>query len=212
MITQLRHSLISSNSDFLNNKSYVEFGVYRGTSMIEIYNLYNKLLCPCNSNFYGFDAFLGLPPEPTDMNNPTYWTKERPNCLDFNLRGIIPPILQNKPNLTIISGWFKEVLTHQFAMSLNQKIGLLHIDCDIYSSAYEALDFCFKYNLIESGTIIMYDDWAGYWEKVGENGDFLVGEGLAHKQIMDKYNKECKSFTKHIILPQAYEIAVFIVK
>jgi hypothetical protein len=111
----------------------------------------------------------------------------------------------------IIDGWFNETLTPEFSKSLDQKIGLLHIDCDIYTSAYDALDFCFKNNLMESGSVIMYDDWGGYLEKLGPGHEFEAGEGLAHKEIMEKYGIECDFKDKRIIC-DGYEIAVFVVK
>ena len=63
---------------------------------------------------------------------------------------------------------------------------------------------------MEKGTIIMYDDWAGYWEKLGEGKDFEAGEGLAHTHIMEKYKRTCTFKNKHVIFPELYEVAVFV--
>ena len=90
----------------------------------------------------------------------------------------------------------------------NEKIGIIHIDSDIYTSTYEALDFCFKHDLVTKGTIIVYDDWGAYHEK--SVGEFEVAEGRAHIEIMEKYKKTSNFITKNIITAGYHEIAVFV--
>jgi hypothetical protein len=206
----LRIELVKEYSEFFKTRSYMEFGVHTGTSILHFYNLYRNI-DGCVSKFYGFDSFKGLPVESKDVNNPTYWTVGHPHLLNLTLNGRIPDVLKGNDNMFIIDGWFNETLTPEFSKSLDQKIGLLHIDCDIYTSAYDALDFCFKNNLMESGSVIMYDDWGGYLEKLGPGHEFEAGEGLAHKEIMEKYGIECDFKDKRIIC-DGYEIAVFVVK
>ena len=207
---ELRINLVGEYGEFLKTRSYMEFGVWAGSSMMQIYNLY-KNLDGCVTKFYGFDSFTGLPVESKDVNNPSYWTVGHPNLLNLTLNGNIPDVLKGKEDMIIMDGWFNDTLTPEFAKSLDQKIGLLHIDCDIYTSAYDALDFCFRNDLMESGSIIMYDDWGGYLEKLGPGHEFEAGEGLAHKEIMEKYGITCEFKDKHIICP-GYEIAVFVIK
>jgi hypothetical protein len=215
MITELRKKIIIEHADFLKNRSFIEFGVNTGNSLLEIYNLYNDNIKDLNTEFYGFDSFKGLPQEIIDKNNPSYWTHNQPNFLDFNLQEHkIKEIkeLLNKPKITLIEGWFEDTLTPELNKTFKQKIGLLHIDCDIYTSTYQVLDFCFKYNLLESGTIIMYDDWGGYHDKLGEGHEFEAGEGLVHAQIMEKYNRTCVYKEKIIVTSGYHEIAVFILE
>ena len=204
IVRQLREEIISNNVDFLRDKLFFEVGVFQGESVSMFYDLYKKHLNIENTLFYGFDSFEGLPEETKDKNNPSGWNKGA-----FNMSGNIPECL-NRDKIITVKGFFSESLTQDFAATLNQKIGLLHIDCDLYTSSYEALDFCFKNNLIIPGTIIMYDDWGGYHEK--QVDEFECGEGLAHKQILEKYNKKCIFKSKTIISPKYHEITTFIVE
>lgn len=203
IISNFRTNLISTYRDFLNDKLYFEFGVANGISLLEFYNLYK--INDINGYFYGFDSFLGLPEEKIDKNNPSYW---KPG--EYSNKGTINPNLLNKSNIKIIDGWFEETLTKELVEKLeNKKIGLLHIDCDIYTSSYKSLDFCFENNLIVPGSLIVYDDWGGYWEKMGDGHEFDVGEGKAHKEIMEKYNKRCIYLEKCVVIPKSYEITLF---
>lgn len=205
--TSLRKSLISDNKEFLKDKSFMEFGVWKGSSLSEIYDMYNDMIINNETIFYGYDSFLGLPEEVLDKNNPSYWTKEL-----FSLNGVVPEILNNE-RIKIVKGFFSESLTDEFASTLTQKIGLLHIDCDIYTSTYDVLDFCFKNDLLVKGSIIMYDDWGGYLEKLGPGHEFEAGEGLAHVDIMKKYNRECTYKHKEVLdAASHYEVAVFILQ
>jgi hypothetical protein len=204
-IRDIRTGLVKNNKEFLKDKLYMEFGVHSGKSLLQFYNLYKKY--EINGKFYGFDSFLGLPEEKNDVNNPKYWPSGEYSC-----KGDINKELYQK-DITIVDGWFNETLTDEFAKELiGKKIGIIHVDCDIYTSAYECLDFCFKNNLVDKGTIIVYDDWGCYHDKLGEGHEFEVGEGLAHTYIMEKYNIECIYENKHIILPGYYEVAIFKVK
>jgi len=203
-IQQLREKTVAENIDFLKDKSYFEFGVFEGNSLLMFYDLYKKYSNTQNALFYGFDSFKGLPEETLDKNNPSYW-----NNGQYSTSGNISPNL-NKENIIIVEGFFSESLTEAFAATLNQKIGLLHIDCDIYTSTYQALDFCFKNDLIVPGTIIMYDDWGGYHEK--KVNEFECGEGLAHKEILEKYNKKCIFKFKTIVWENYHEISTFVVQ
>lgn len=215
-LRDIRRNIIAQYSDFFKSRSYVEFGVFGGESMSQIYDLYEEYIKYPESNFYGFDSFVGLPQETVDKNNPSYWTVGHPACLKLSLSNDQKTTIferLNKPRVKLIDGWFCDTLTDTLADEMkNQKIGFLHIDCDLYSSAYEALDFCFKNDLLESGSVIMYDDWAGYHEKLGEGHEFECGEGLAHKQIMEKYNRTAVFKEKHIVVKDVYEVAVFILE
>lgn len=60
IIAQLREEIVSNNVNFLKDKSFFEFGVYEGASLLTFYNLYKKYMSIENTLFYGFDSFQGL--------------------------------------------------------------------------------------------------------------------------------------------------------
>ena len=70
-------------------------------------------------------------------------------------------------NVRLHRGWFdaslpaflaREMAVGEVALPLH--VSFLHIDCDLYSSTYHALDWLATHGLLEAGTILGYDDWS----------------------------------------------------
>jgi hypothetical protein len=83
---------------------------------------------------------------------------------------------------------------------------MVHLDCDLYQSAIEVLEYCFSNNMFSDGAIIFFDDWncnrasPSYgerkaWAEVvdkfsvefSDGGDYSWG---GHKFIVHSYNSE----------------------
>lgn len=121
-----------------------EVGVYKGGSA--------KLIaksCP-NLPVYLFDTFTGLP---------------KTNNLDIHLKGDFSDCSLEKtkeyladcPNAKIYKGFFPDS-----AKELKDlKFALVHIDCDLYQSTRDAIEFFYP-RLIKAGVLIFddYDWWA----------------------------------------------------
>jgi hypothetical protein len=125
----------------------LEFGVFQGNTINHLARLLPS------STIYGFDSFEGLPEA---------WSGTSGRKGTFSLEGKLPATLDN---VELVVGWFNRTLpsfldTHEF-----NQISLLHIDCDIYSSAQTI--FACLYNKIASGTIIVFDEYFNYpnWER-----------------------------------------------
>jgi hypothetical protein len=195
-----RYNLVKENKDFLQNKLFLEFGVMNGDSMLDFFHSYkeNKI----SQEFFGFDSFYGLPTEILDTHNPIHWRQGK-----FSTGGIINNNLI-KPEITLINGWFSDTLNEStYKLFNNKKAGLVHIDCDIYSSTIECLEFLVKYDMFESGTILVYDDWASY-TYIGSDNEYINGEAKAHKEIMTKYNIQCELIAKPNYT-EAHIVAIF---
>ena len=119
----------------------LEFGVFRGVSITHLARLAPE------RRFFGFDSFLGLPEQ---------WSGNRYSKLNFNRKGKIPRV---PPNVTIIEGWFHETLP-RFLAQHNEPIALMHIDCDIYSSAKTVLDL--TADRITPGAVLVFDEFFNY--------------------------------------------------
>lgn len=108
-----------------------------------------------------FDSFDGLPEiiNDIDKNHPFVklggWQKG-------SLVGLSPKELARlmystdlpKEQVQIFKGWFKDKV-----QDITSQISLIHIDCDLYQSTIDALDWCFGKELISKGTILLFDDW-----------------------------------------------------
>lgn len=178
-----RFDLVELNKDFLSkpNMVYMEFGVYNGTSLFDYYNAYT--LNGINKEFYGFDSFEGLPEENLDNLSP--WKTG-----EFSMGGNIESRLLNNPNITLFPGWFSESLNIETVDKIgNKKCGIIHIDCDIYTSTIQVLEWIVVNDFLTEGTVIVYDDWAAYRKAgLGDDMEYSLGEARAHLEISEKYN------------------------
>lgn len=172
------------NKSLLPSGDFYQFGVFTGTSMkVIIHYLHDRI----NKSF-GFDSFEGLPQENNDKFNNRHWVKGFCNVQNKIQGDIKQQILdfisfdkkiQNKVNL--IEGWFNKTLTKENIEKYQMApASIIDIDCDIYTSTYEALEFMFTNKLVQIGTLILYDDWGGTLEWKG-------GESRAHKELTEKY-------------------------
>lgn len=121
----------------------LEFGVWRGNTI----NFLAELLP--NSKIYGFDAFEGLP-------DPWFGVGR------FARQGEAPQV---RDNVELVIGWFDQTLPMFLNANMFDRVALLHIDCDIYSSTQTVLNGLRK--RIGPGTIIVFDEYFNYtsWER-----------------------------------------------
>lgn len=151
---------------------YLEFGVFKGGSLIQFHNLIeeNKL---DKIRLFAFDAFQGLPNSEgnTFKEGEFYFPKEsflkRIKKAGVDLKKVI-----------IVEGFFDKSLTdgvkkeHQL-----NKAAIIHVDCDLYTSTVDVLRFCD--GLVQKGTILIFDDYLSF-QKEQDASQF--GEEKAFKE------------------------------
>lgn len=115
----------------------IEFGVATGTSL---------QLIADHMPVIGLDSFGGLPED---------WRPGFPKG-KFSRGGYVPLI---PPNAMIVPGLFEDSLPGLVERGLPY-MGLVHIDCDLYSSTVTALDAVLPF--IGFGTLIVFDEFHGY--------------------------------------------------
>jgi hypothetical protein len=97
---------------------------------------------------YGFDSFQGLAEDwirgDSKIPKGTFYQETLPK---------VPK------NVRLIQGWFRDTLP-AFAAEYREKIAFLHVDCDLYSSTIESLEFLSQY--IVPGTVILFDEFYNY--------------------------------------------------
>ena len=116
------------------DKSYLEFGVYKGYST-NIFATYVK-------NLYAFDSFEGLRDD---------WKGFYMASGKFNLNKKIPKL---KKNVIPIVGWIEDTL-EEFLKD-NHIINFIHIDVDTYETTKFILEKTKPF--IQKGTIINFDE------------------------------------------------------
>lgn len=122
----------------------LEFGVYDCTTI----NILARHFL--DRTLHGFDSFQGLPED---------WRKNyKKGTFKIN-QSLVRPA----PNVLIHTGWFDDTLPG-FTEQYQEKIALIHIDCDLYSSTREV--FSHLKDRIVPGTVIIFDELWNYagWE------------------------------------------------
>ncbi|MEM8662604.1 MAG: TylF/MycF/NovP-related O-methyltransferase [Pseudomonadota bacterium] len=118
----------------------LEFGVFQGRSITAMAER-----AP-DRRFVGFDSFEGFPPD-----GRIDWE------VDFAVDGT-PAVPQN---VALHKGWFRDTLP-RYLKSLKDPVAMVHIDCDIYSSTYDALWPLARAGHFKPGLVLVCDDAINY--------------------------------------------------
>lgn len=119
----------------------LDFGVYKGGSTRRLARMFPDL------EIHGFDSFEGLPER---------WSHAFRG--DFgDIKGALPEV---PDNVTLHAGWFDETCPTWVAAHPDPQIGLLRIDCDIYSSTATIFESFGPF--LKPGTLVLFDELIGY--------------------------------------------------
>ena len=179
-----------------------EFGCYTGRSLASLTYCHQKYFQDENKHnrkssiqrkVYGFDSFEGL----QDSEGHPRWEK---GVFKFNhsfhpLIGYGEKVTPEKIvnffshyNLQtpiIKPGYFEEIEINDI-----DKIALLHVDCDLYTSTKTVLNLV--RTKLSPGSIILFDDWFHF------KGNKNKGERLAFKEFLEENkNIKCEEFLRY---------------
>jgi Macrocin-O-methyltransferase (TylF) len=144
----------------------LEFGVATGRSLSFIADLAKDHIV------YGFDSFFGLP---------TKWGKFEEFL--FNQNGIPPIEIFQHSNIELFIGWFNETLP---VIDRYKPISFLHVDSDLYESAYDILDSVCC--LFQENTVVVFDEFFNLQGTYQTPVDFQsIGEYRALTEVSEKY-------------------------
>jgi hypothetical protein len=183
------------------NGSLYEFGVYQGDSL--------KLMCEYirdNQNFwwtknphvFGFDSFEGLIKEAEGVELfPQYVEGAYKLQSDDPIKYIKDKV--NYQNLDIIKGRFDQLTKNSCSKEMKPAI-LIHIDCDLYLSTYQALNWCAENKLITKNTLVAFDEYISTKSNSGEK--------LAFEQIVERYGLEAEEIFHYYYPNKHYPIKI----
>jgi O-methyltransferase len=189
---------------------YLEFGVYAGSSLASMSRVLKELEVE-DVRLFGFDSFEGFPDAVAtddegvwgrsgDYRSDYEWTVEFLNSrhVDWN-------------QITLVKGWFSDTLNGDLMDKHNiSNVSITLVDCDLYSSAKKALDFCAP--LIRKETVIVFDDWhySGLAERnMGEKrafDEFLNDNSHLSAQKFENYGRNSEVFLVRNCLTAAHTI------
>jgi O-methyltransferase len=161
---------------------YLEFGVYNGTSLTSTFRE-TEAMGLRQMRLFGFDSFQGLPEAAaTDDEGkwkPGAWRSE----LEFT-EAVLDAEGVDRSRTFLVPGWFSETCNPETAHRYNiTKASVIMVDCDIYTSTKEALDFCAP--LIKDQALILFDDW--------NTGD-LAAKNLGERKAFEEWLAESGCF------------------
>lgn len=183
---------------------YYEFGVLIGNSLKG--NVGNEEYRWC----FGFDSFVGLPKEVdglgedgslahdprqtegvyslvTGIGDQTH-TGEEYSSFDKAVKGITNRLLKAGDNFNLIPKFYSELTSDDVKKYDMRPAKYVYMDCDLYVSARDALEFLIQNDLLVDGSKIRYDDWNQFSD--WNYPEFEGGVSKAHKEISKKYNIE----------------------
>jgi hypothetical protein len=134
---------------------YLEFGCYDGESFRHALKGAAKQM-PW-MRFFAFDSFQGLPkPQGVDENGAFREGEYACSQEDF-LRNVHQADM-DPSRIICVPGWYDQSLTPEVKRRYDIRIAaIVNIDCDLYQSTVPVLRFLT--DVIETGTILLFDDW-----------------------------------------------------
>jgi hypothetical protein len=148
---------------------YYEFGVFQGVSVARAVRsdiAWRKKTGRAHvGKFYGFDSFQGLPPFAAGDHLEGYGVFQPGQFADTQPQRVLDHIVgEGLPadRVTLIPGFFSESLDSEVTLRLleESRVAIAHIDCDLYSSAMECLEFLD--GRLADGAVVLFDDWFCY--------------------------------------------------
>ena len=164
--------------------SYLEFGVFTGSSFnfaMKVNMKIDNLFGNSNCDFYGFDSFKGFGNIEINDEHPRF----NDETFSVNEEKILKNIKKNAKGqkFKIIKGFFQDTLKKNPENYDIKKPRVIMIDCDLKSATLLALNF--SKDILQKGTIILFDDYIFY------KGDQSKGEYAALEEFK-KQNPQIK--------------------
>lgn len=134
---------------------------------------------------YYFDSFSGMP-DPADASDQAsphvasgVWGGRTMKIIsDFDLSINVNQYL-HRDQFHIKQGWFEETLS---GIPPGKQFALIHLDCDLYLSTYQVLDYLISHQCIADGCLILFDDWNC------NRASNKYGQRRAWNQVAEEYN------------------------
>lgn len=137
---------------------YYEFGVFKGFTFWNAQQKANAENLD-KMRFFGFDSFAGLPEiEGLDITANEEFYEGQYNCSKQDVEKNLDARGVDWQRTHLIEGYFDKTLTDKTKEQYKaKKIAIALIDCDLYSSTVDVLNFID--GMLLEGTVLMFDDW-----------------------------------------------------
>ncbi len=163
---------------------YLEFGVFRGDTFRNAIRAAHQGFRATQEGrfpgrFIAFDSFQGLPPAASMGDGVNIYAAGEFATSRASFERNLGSLRARFP-IEIVEGWFDESLTAANAQRLRlTKAAFVNIDCDLYESTVPVLNFVFP--LLQTGTILYFDDWFSC------RGSLQHGEARAVREWLERH-------------------------
>ena len=164
----------------LSSGDYCEFGVFKGYTFLHAQKVAGRY--PTDKmRFFGFDSFEGLPPPKgadlvTDGPQPFY-EGQYATSMEY-VTAQLEKGGADWSRTFLVAGYFNDSLTSKEVADHNiEEIAIALVDCDLYSSTVDVLDFLDS-RLID-GSVVLMDDWKSYGDATDKGQPQAMREFLA---------------------------------
>jgi hypothetical protein len=163
---------------------YLEFGVFRGDTFRNAIRAARQGFRATKEGrfpgrFLAFDSFAGLPQVASMGDGVNLYARGDFSASRAVFERNLGKLLERFP-IEIVAGWFDETLNAATAERLRlRKAAFVNIDCDLYESTVPVLNFVTP--LLQTGTILYFDDWFSY------RGSMDGGEPRAAREWLQRH-------------------------
>jgi hypothetical protein len=165
---------------------YLEFGVYKGSSLCHALRAYKKSLHYMaekhTTRFWGFDSFQGFGKLGADDHS--FFTAEN-FTTDIKIVQRRIKRFEKSISVHLVKGFFAQTLTTGERYGID-KAKIIFVDCDTYTAAKDVFLFCAPF--IQNGTLVVLDDRLAY------RGDANKGETRAFREFLHSTNTTARKF------------------
>ena len=147
---------------------YFEFGLYRGSSFSAAQTLSRRYGLASEMRFFGFDSFQGLP-EPAGIDVSGEFRRGDYACSRAEVTATLDKRGADWERIHLVEGWYEQSLTERLKSTLAPgRVGIALVDCDLYASTVLVLRFLT--DLLQDGSILLFDDW-NCFDRSDEKGE-----------------------------------------
>jgi hypothetical protein len=156
----------------------LEFGVYKGTSLVRLLSFRDLLESDNSRKVFGFDMY-GKFPDSLKLESDRQFVQRFENAGGFGIsKKELDFHLGNKGfrNFELIEGDILETIPEFLATNQSKKISLLHIDVDVYEPTKIILENL--WDKVVKGGILMLDDYGTVEGETRAVDDFFAGQDI----------------------------------
>lgn len=165
----------------------LEFGVYKGTSLVRLLSFRDLIESSESRKIYGFDIF-GKFPSSLELESDREFVKKFENAGGFGIsKKELDFHLENKgfQNFELIEGDILKTIPEFLEKNKSKKIALLHIDVDVYEPTKLILETL--WDRVVKGGILMLDDYGTVQGETKAVDDFFADQDIVVRKPKFNY-------------------------